>query len=69
MKKILKTVLPNLCIVLSVMILVFLCIDYFNPAMQFVDNEITKVLMFVLGVVAVAVAIMYIKCFYKSDKE
>lgn len=66
MKKILKTVLPNLCIVLSVMMLVFSVIDYVNPAMQFMDNEITKTLIFISGVLSVVVSIMYLARSFKD---
>lgn len=41
-----KTLLAHLDVVLSGMILVLLCIDRVNTAMQFIDNEITKGLLF-----------------------
>ncbi|MBQ2661395.1 MAG: hypothetical protein IJF80_01925 [Clostridia bacterium] len=69
MKKFLKTVLPNLCIVLAVMLIVLFCIDYVNPAMQFIDNDIARMIMFVVCILALTVAIMYIKYFYNDDKE
>ena len=40
-----KTLLAHLDVVLSGMILVLLCIDRVNTAMQFIDNEITKGLL------------------------
>ncbi len=66
MKKLLKTVLPNLCIVIAVMMLVFSVIDYINPAMQFIDNEMTKTLIFVLGVLALTVSVMYLVRTFKD---
>ena len=40
--------LPHLCIILCCMILTFLIIDHYNSAMVFINNDITKGLMFAL---------------------
>lgn len=41
-----KKLLAHLDVILAGMILVLLCIDRVNTAMQFIDNEITKGLLF-----------------------
>ncbi|MBQ9832722.1 MAG: hypothetical protein IJO48_03215 [Clostridia bacterium] len=68
MKKALKIILPNLCIVIAVMLLVFVCIDYYNPAMQFIDNDITKVLIFVLALLSFIVSIVCLSYVLKDQK-
>ncbi len=44
MKKISK-LLPHVIFILSIMIATFLILDEFNPAMDFVNNNITKILL------------------------
>lgn len=66
MKKFFKTVLPNLCIVLAVMLLVFSVIDYVNPGMQFIDNDITKTLIFIFGILSFTVSVMYLVRTFKD---
>ncbi len=46
MKKILS-ILPHVNIIVACMILTFLIIDHFNNAMQFIENDITKGILFV----------------------
>lgn len=41
-----KKLLAHLDVILAGMILVLLCIDRVNTAMRFIDNEITKGLLF-----------------------
>ena len=62
MKKpnIIAAALPHLCIILSCMMLTFLVIDHYNSAMVFINNEITKGIMFVLAILTVINAIMLI---------
>ncbi len=54
------TALPHVCIVLSGMLTTFFVIDRFNSAMQFMDNEGTKWLVFALSLCSVACAILLI---------
>ncbi len=65
----LNRTLPNVCIILSCMLLTFLVINQVNSAMQFLTNNITIVLMFVLMGVAIWVsvaAIWYERKLYKA---
>ena len=43
-----KTLLPHLSIVLSGMLIVLLAIDRVNSAMIFIDNDLTKGIMWIL---------------------
>lgn len=52
--------LPHLLIIFSLMLLVFVVIDYFNSAMNFINNSMTKTLMFVTGVIAITSAVLLI---------
>lgn len=49
----LRKILPHAAIILSAMYFVFFGIDRVNTAMCFIDNEITKVLLVVLGVISI----------------
>ena len=49
-----KKLLAHAIVILSGMILVLLCIDRVNTAMQFIDNYITKGLLFVLCSLGIA---------------
>lgn len=67
----LNRTLPNVCIILACMILVFLIINEFNSAMQFMTNSITITLLFILMVVAIWVsvaAIWYERKLYKARR-
>lgn len=57
----LRKLLPHAVIILSAMYFVFFFIDKVNSAMNFIDNNITKALLFVLGVLAVINAILLIR--------
>lgn len=56
MKKLLQVVLPHISIILSGMMIVFFVIDRFNSAMGFMTAEGTKILIFILSVVSIAVS-------------
>lgn len=47
--KIIIKIIPHLTFILSIMMITFLILDKFNPVMQFIDNNITNVLLFILG--------------------
>ena len=49
-----RTILSHLTVILSLMFAVFLILDQFNPMMNFVDNDISRVLLGLLCVCAVA---------------
>ena len=57
----LRKLLPHAAIILSGMYFVFFFIDRVNAAMAFIDNPITKWLLFALGVVSVTNAILLIR--------
>ncbi len=60
MISLLKKILPHVLIVLSVVLLVFLVIDQINSAMVFINNQATKIIMFVQVFVALLLAGVYI---------
>ena len=47
----LRKILPHAAIILSMMYFVFFCIDRVNSAMAFINNDITKWLLVILGVI------------------
>ena len=58
--KMIRKILPHILIVLSVVLLVFLVIDQINSAMVFINNQGTKIIMFVQTFIALALAVLYI---------
>ena len=57
----LRKLLPHAAIILSLMYFVFYAIDRVNPVMAFIDNEITKALLVLLGAIACANAVLLIR--------
>jgi len=56
----LRKILPHSAIIISMMYLVFFCIDKVNSAMAFINNGLTKGLLLVLCAVSVINALMII---------
>lgn len=48
-----RKIFPHVAITLSGMYIVFYFIDRVNPAMAFIDNGGTKILLLILGIVSV----------------
>lgn len=60
--------LPHAVIILSLMFIVFLILDVYNPLMQFVDNGISRVLLGLLTIASIATAGMHIQS-QRKNKE
>ena len=56
----LRKILPHAAIILSMMYFVFFCIDRVNSAMAFINNDITKGLLVILGVISIYDAVLLI---------
>lgn len=52
MKKLIA-ILPHLNIIMACTVLTFLIIDRFNSAMQFIENDITKGILFLFVIVTI----------------
>ena len=57
----LRKLLPHAAIIISAMYFVFFFIDRVNPAMAFINNDLTKILLCVLCVIAICNAIFVIR--------
>ena len=57
----LRKLLPHVAIIISFMYFVFFFIDRVNSAMAFINNDITKVLIFILCVLSLVEAVMIIR--------
>lgn len=64
-----RKIFPHAAIVLSAMYVVFFHIDRVNSAMAFIDNGITKVLLYVLCALSVVNAIVIISDDRKKMKK
>lgn len=64
-----KRMLPHVILILSVMMLVLLTIDQFNSAMMFIDNDITKGVMFALCGLAAINSVMQVVAFFKRKPK
>ena len=60
MMGVIKKLLAHCAIIISGMYIVFFFIDRVNPAMGFVDNDITKPLLLALALIAIINAIQVI---------
>ena len=67
--KIIEKLLPHATIILSVMFITFFIIDKVNEKMAFINNDISKVLLAVLAVLAIATSIALIRRQRKAAKE
>lgn len=56
----LKKVLPHLCIIISIMMLVFYFIDRVNSAMNFIDNDVFKTLLLAYSLIVIVSSIFLI---------
>ena len=56
----LRKILPHVAIIPSMMYFVFFCIDRVNSAMAFINNDITKWLLVILGVISIYDAVLLI---------
>ena len=57
----LRKLLPHAAIIISAMYFVFFFIDRVNPAMAFINNDLTKILLCVLCVIAICNAVFVIR--------
>jgi len=58
--KVIIRILPHITIILSALFITFLILDQFNPMMNFVDNDISQVMLYVLCASAMANAILLV---------
>lgn len=56
----LKKLLPNICIILSLMLITFGIVDGFNPGMNFVGNNFFKIILYMDGVAAILTSALFI---------
>lgn len=61
--------LPHFTIILSAMCLVFFVLDRFNGSMRFMMNDITKWIVAVLSVSAIATSVLCIGGYLRADEE
>jgi predicted tellurium resistance membrane protein TerC len=64
----LQRLLPHGVIILSLMFAVFLILDEYNPLMQFVDSNISRVLLGVLVLLSIITACLLICCQRRCKK-
>ena len=61
--------LPHICLTLSLMMITFVITDRYNRAMAFINNDITKILLFVLAILVIAESILLIRINRKRQRE
>ncbi len=62
-----KKLLPHLCLILSLMMLTFFVLDIFNPGMNFIGNDIFKVLLLIYGVSTAVLSVALIAYHHKKS--
>ena len=65
----LKAILPHVCIVLSLMFMVFLVLDDYNPMMNFLTNSISVVLLGVFCLTSFVNGILVVSTTRRSKTE
>ena len=60
-------ILSHLVIILGSMFLIFFCIDRVNTAMAFIDNEISKWLLFFFSLLALGLAIINLVTIHRRE--
>ena len=55
----LKTICSHLSVILSLMFIVFLILDQFNPMMNFMDNEISRWLLSALCLSSILLGVLH----------
>lgn len=63
----LKKFLPHLCLILSLMMLTFFVVDKFNPGMNFVGNDIFKILLLIYGVATAVLSGVLIAYYHRKS--
>ncbi|MGI5849976.1 MAG: hypothetical protein ACOX8Q_07925 [Christensenellales bacterium] len=58
----LRKLIPHICIILSLMMLTFFVVDKFNPGMNFVGNEVFKILLLIYGIATIISSAYLIYC-------
>lgn len=64
-----KRALPHICLVIGLMMLVFYTIDRYNSAMNFINNDIFKMLLLVFSLLVIVSAILTIRDHRRSARH
>ena len=64
-----KKILADCCIILGGMFLTFSIINYFNDAMNFINNEISLTLLFIWSVLSMVTGGLYVADMYRADRD
>lgn len=59
--------LPHVCLILSLMMITFVITDRYNRAMAFINNDITKSLLFLLALLVIAESVLLIRANRKKQ--
>ena len=62
-----KKLLPHLCLILSLMMLTFFVVDIFNPGMDFVGNDIFKILLLIYGIATAVLSSVLIVYYHRKS--
>ena len=56
----LQSILSHLCFILSLMLVTLLIVDRFNPSMDFINNDLCKLLILVLCVGSAVLSVLHL---------
>lgn len=57
----LRRIIPHLCVVISIMVLVLLGLDQVNKAMNFIGNDVFKILLLCYCLTAIPTSILLVR--------
>lgn len=68
-RKIIKWLLPHCAIILSAAFITFWILDYLNPMIGFLDNQITDILLLVFCIITLLTGILAAVLVWKSEHK
>lgn len=64
-----KRALPHICLVIALMMLVFYTLDRYNSAMNFIDNDIFKMLLLLFSLLVIVSSFLTIRDHRRSARH
>ena len=61
--------LPHMTLILSLMVLTFVITDRYNRAMAFINNDLTKALLFLLALLVIVQSVLIIRIQRRKQYE
>lgn len=64
----LMSLLSHACLILAMMLITLLIVDRFNPSMDFINNDISKLLILALCVLGMLLGLLFLIRHHRSNR-